>query len=178
MKKIVLISIVIILIILGGVSIALILPPIFQKESNKPIGGEKDEHGCLIAAGYSWCETKQKCLRAWEEGCGITNQPASRENIPQDKATCETQKGEWGRFGLAIKERCNLPTSDAGKTCHNQEECEGACIADLSREERDRIINQKEIIETNGKCTSWLLIGGSCEGYVKDGKVDGILCVD
>lgn len=33
------------------------------------IGGQKDEHGCLIGAGYSWCEPKQKCLRAWEEGC-------------------------------------------------------------------------------------------------------------
>ena len=33
------------------------------------IGGDKDEHGCLIAAGYSWCEAKQKCLRAWEEAC-------------------------------------------------------------------------------------------------------------
>jgi hypothetical protein len=39
---------------------------------NKPpkiIGGDKDSHGCLIAAGYSWCETKQKCLRTWEELC-------------------------------------------------------------------------------------------------------------
>lgn len=36
----------------------------------QPIGGDKDEHGCLIAAGYSWCEDKQKCIRAWEEDCG------------------------------------------------------------------------------------------------------------
>ena len=33
------------------------------------IGGQKDEHGCLITAGYTWCESKQKCLRAWEESC-------------------------------------------------------------------------------------------------------------
>ncbi len=37
----------------------------------KPIGGETDEHGCLIAAGYSWCEAKQKCLRVWEEPCEL-----------------------------------------------------------------------------------------------------------
>jgi len=42
-------------------------PVYFDK--NKIIGGDKDEHGCLIAAGYSWCEIKQKCLRAWEESC-------------------------------------------------------------------------------------------------------------
>ena len=33
------------------------------------IGGETDEHGCLIGAGYQWCESKQKCIRIWEEDC-------------------------------------------------------------------------------------------------------------
>jgi len=38
--------------------------------TNEPlIGGQTDAHGCLIAAGYSWCESKQKCLRVWEEKC-------------------------------------------------------------------------------------------------------------
>jgi len=36
------------------------------------IGGDKDEHGCYIAAGYSWCESKQKCLRTWEENCSTS----------------------------------------------------------------------------------------------------------
>jgi len=39
----------------------------------KPIGGEKDEHGCLTGAGYSWCEAKGKCLRVWEEPCTSTS---------------------------------------------------------------------------------------------------------
>lgn len=33
------------------------------------LGGDKDAHGCIPSAGYSWCEAKQKCLRAWEEKC-------------------------------------------------------------------------------------------------------------
>jgi len=33
------------------------------------IGGFKDKHGCLGAAGYTWCEAKEKCLRTWEEPC-------------------------------------------------------------------------------------------------------------
>lgn len=37
--------------------------------NEKLIGGQKDEHGCLIAAGYTWCQSKQKCLRTWEEEC-------------------------------------------------------------------------------------------------------------
>jgi len=30
------------------------------------IGGERDEHGCLIPAGYSWNKTLGVCLREWE----------------------------------------------------------------------------------------------------------------
>jgi len=30
------------------------------------IGGDKDEHGCLIAAGYSWNATIGACVREWE----------------------------------------------------------------------------------------------------------------
>jgi hypothetical protein len=35
----------------------------------KPIGGDKDKHGCLGPAGYTWCEAKKKCIRPWEEKC-------------------------------------------------------------------------------------------------------------
>ncbi len=41
----------------------------FRIASERIIGGQKDENGCLIAAGYSWCEAKQKCIRPWEEYC-------------------------------------------------------------------------------------------------------------
>jgi len=44
--------------------------PIYDANVNQPlIGGQTDEGGCLIGAGYSWCEPKQKCLRIWEEKC-------------------------------------------------------------------------------------------------------------
>ncbi len=33
------------------------------------LGGDRDEHGCIGSAGYSWCEAKNKCLRSWEEEC-------------------------------------------------------------------------------------------------------------
>ena len=40
-----------------------------QIERGRVIGGDRDEGGCLIDAGYSWCEVKNKCLRIWEEPC-------------------------------------------------------------------------------------------------------------
>lgn len=33
------------------------------------IGGDKDAGGCLIGAGYSWCEAKKECIRVWETYC-------------------------------------------------------------------------------------------------------------
>ncbi len=43
------------------------------------LGGDRDAHGCIGSAGYSWCEIKQKCLRVWEEPCGeaTTTPPVS-----------------------------------------------------------------------------------------------------
>lgn len=43
--------------------------PSSNEDGNQLIGGQKDEYGCLTPAGYSWCATKQKCLRIWEETC-------------------------------------------------------------------------------------------------------------
>jgi hypothetical protein len=41
-----------------------------ETDSGQPLlGGDRDEHGCIGSAGYSWCESKQKCLRIWEEAC-------------------------------------------------------------------------------------------------------------
>ena len=48
-------------------------------QNKKQIGGDKDEHGCLIAAGYTWCEPKQKCLRTWEEECLSEDEKISLE---------------------------------------------------------------------------------------------------
>lgn len=42
------------------------------------IGGDKDVHGCLIAAGYSWCQTLNKCLRPWETPCPTAYPTRSR----------------------------------------------------------------------------------------------------
>lgn len=41
-------------------------------DSNRPIGGDRDGHGCIPSAGYSWCAEKQKCIRVWEDNCTET----------------------------------------------------------------------------------------------------------
>jgi|SRR5690606_6056659 len=32
------------------------------------VGGEKDEHGCLVAAGETWSELKQSCVQIFDIG--------------------------------------------------------------------------------------------------------------
>ena len=29
-------------------------------------GGGRDEHGCIISAGYRWCQERQGCIRPWQ----------------------------------------------------------------------------------------------------------------
>lgn len=38
---------------------------------NKQIGGQKDKHGCLTSAGYSWSYIKEKCIRPFEDGIAL-----------------------------------------------------------------------------------------------------------
>lgn len=71
--------------------------------SPKLIGGDKDAHGCLIAAGYSWCEAKNKCLRTWEENCDENEEQiiqgllAKKYNKAVDQVKVTTTK-ESGAF--------------------------------------------------------------------------------
>lgn len=39
------------------------------RPSENLVGADRDEHGCIGSAGYTWCEVKNKCLRSWEESC-------------------------------------------------------------------------------------------------------------
>ncbi len=36
-----------------------------ESYSQKVIGGETDEHGCLGSAGYTWNQAEQTCVREW-----------------------------------------------------------------------------------------------------------------
>ncbi|MGV8176673.1 MAG: substrate-binding periplasmic protein [Candidatus Bilamarchaeaceae archaeon] len=38
-------------------------------------GSDRDSHGCIPSAGYTWCDAKQKCIRPWEENCTLENGP-------------------------------------------------------------------------------------------------------
>src|SRR3990167_844774 len=43
-----------------------ILAQTLTPTSTDKIGGNRDSHGCLTGAGYSWCELGDSCVRFWE----------------------------------------------------------------------------------------------------------------
>lgn len=45
------------------------------------IGGEKDKHGCLTSAGYTWSEIRRDCIRLFEAGIRINPLNNSEEYV-------------------------------------------------------------------------------------------------
>ena len=42
---------------------------VFAEPDSQLVCADKDQHGCIGSAGYTWSNEKQKCLRPWEEEC-------------------------------------------------------------------------------------------------------------
>jgi len=90
------------------------------------VGGDKDIHGCIGSAGYSWCEIKNKCLRPWEEKCEVTSTSTSDKIECQSNDDCTLEVSCPGNGGFAhqicitgkcgfapgVKEMCTNTTSD------------------------------------------------------------------
>jgi hypothetical protein len=53
------------------------------------VGNDRDEHGCIPSAGYSWCEEKQKCIRPWEEKCLENSSAVGSANSQEVRARVE-----------------------------------------------------------------------------------------
>lgn len=39
-----------------------------QADTVHVVGGDKDKHGCIASAGYTWSEVQKDCIRLWEKG--------------------------------------------------------------------------------------------------------------
>lgn len=42
------------------------LPLFAHAESSSLVGGDRDVHGCIASAGYTWSEALSACIRPWE----------------------------------------------------------------------------------------------------------------
>ena len=87
------------------------------------VGGDKDIHGCIGSAGYSWCAVKNKCLRVWEEKCPATSTlPVSTSTPPKTCTpnwTCDWAPCVNGYQGMTAVDvnNCNIPNDGVGIAC-------------------------------------------------------------
>ena len=44
-----------------------------RKEKEAVVGSDKDEHGCIASAGYTWSEVQKDCIRLWEKGVRLAS---------------------------------------------------------------------------------------------------------
>lgn len=68
------------MIVIGIIVIVLALIAIVAMSGKKQqpmVGNDRDLHGCIGSAGYTWSEEKQACIRPWEQ----TAQDAQVEQI-------------------------------------------------------------------------------------------------
>jgi hypothetical protein len=65
MDKTLTIGIVLLIVVTVTVTAGFFLSTKDQPDENL-IGGQTDEHGCLVAAGYSWNKEVKACIREWE----------------------------------------------------------------------------------------------------------------
>jgi hypothetical protein len=54
-------------------------------------GSDRDSHGCIPSAGYTWCEAKQKCIRTWEEACTAASVTQSTTSAQTTSAQTTTK---------------------------------------------------------------------------------------
>lgn len=44
-----------------------------ETEKTEIVGDDKDEHGCIASAGYTWSEVQKGCIRLWEKGVRLAS---------------------------------------------------------------------------------------------------------
>lgn len=95
--------------------------------------------------------------------------------VPKDKASCEQVGGVWQKIGIRPIEECNIKTKDAGKICSGSNQCEGVCLANLSREDIGKGMRGK-LFKAQGQCSEFIKVVG-CRAYVYFGWAQ-VVCAD
>lgn len=109
------------------------------------VGNDRDTHGCIGSAGYSWCEVKQKCLRVWEEKCEIAT--PTKNNLLAEPAAKEIAEKSCIKGGEALSTGTYNPNTktwwfDANLNA-TREGCHPACV----------VSQETKTAEINWRCT-------------------------
>jgi len=91
-------------------------------------GGDRDKHGCLPSAGYTWCANTEACIQPWEHN--LTSSAALRKHCGA-KATWEFLENLGESVDSQLLSQCNCPpqlviwrcTADEHQAIMNGTEC-------------------------------------------------------
>ncbi len=95
---------------------------------NLIVGGQKDEHGCPVTAGYTWSQTRKSCIRVWEAGAKFDdlrdpNSPLAIFVIGNgENGPVEIYLPETGKSVVLDKKNDNWQSSDGIFVVKNSEE--------------------------------------------------------
>jgi hypothetical protein len=147
------------------------------------IGGDKDAHGCIGSAGYLWSETKQKCLRPWEENCtaGTTDNDTHVCTAEESLATACTMDYNpvCGEFLLNTGKTAYQTFGNGCSACaalkvvsYTPGECPPEKTTDICTDAKGNLMTLTEAknIAISSECDKNLITDCTCpEGYRKDG---------
>ncbi len=100
--------------------------------SYKPVGGDRDAHGCLSGGGYTWSEEYKSCVKSWEKLTNLLSQ------------------GHWELVELDSKKTTGISFSIQGGK-FNMSGCNGIG-GDVEIDETKKQIKTKALISTMMAC--------------------------
>jgi len=94
--------------------------------------------------------------------------PASQPAAQSADASCAARGGSMQPVGRLQRPTCVVPYADAGKTCSDKADCQGACIAEGALDAQDA---------TTGQCQKTNVQFG-CYAKIVGGKATAAICID
>lgn len=105
-------------------------------------------------------------------GCAPTAQApapaAPSSTVAGADASCAARGGTMQPVGRLQRPTCVVPYADAGKTCSDKADCQGACIAEGNLEAQGA---------TTGQCQKTNVQFG-CYAKIVGGKATAAICID
>lgn len=122
------------------------LDPEFTDEKSPEVVNENtDSYGCLTGAGYTWCESKQTCVKDWEPSCNPGSKPPEAE-YDMDRAIQIAT--EYFQNSETYQNSSNLSILNV-----SQESCTGCWTIEFQYQKT--IENEEQLVSTEVRLTNW-----------------------
>lgn len=60
-------------------------------EDQNLVGNDRDEHGCIGSAGYTYSQAKEDCIQIWDAGIRMVSPDASKKDLNKADQTNDAQ---------------------------------------------------------------------------------------